>query len=212
MSSHSKGRLARVLTMLSVTIAALCMFATLASAQDQPAPKWELFGGYSVFYPGANVYGQLPGAVLPISSRLEWNPRGAGASATYNFNNWFGVTLDTSTHWGSGEAGIVKRIDDAAFSTLSVGPKLTYRHDRFSPFFEVLVGVHRLMPDAFHDVDKMGVMFGGGLDIKVNKHLAFRPFETSYYMTRIPSLLTGHISNRNNFRYAAGVNFLFGKR
>ena len=84
-------------------IAVLCSFAALAAAQDQPAPKVELFGGYSFFYPGADVHGQLPGALFPISSRLESNPRGAGASITYDFNRWFGLTLDTSTDWGSGE-------------------------------------------------------------------------------------------------------------
>ncbi|MGC0771632.1 MAG: OmpA family protein [Candidatus Acidiferrum sp.] len=212
MSSHSKGRLARVLTMLSVTIAALCIFATLASAQDQPAPKWELFGGYSVFYPGANVYGQLPGASLPISSRLEWNPRGAGVSATYNFNDWLGLTLDTSTHWGSGEAGIVKRIDDAAFSTLSVGPKLTYRHNRFSPFFEVLVGDQRLMPDAFHDLDKMGVMFGGGLDINLSSHIALRLLRADYVMSsfRYGPRAAVQATDIRGLRAQTGVVFMFG--
>ena len=51
---------------------------------------------------------------------------------------------------------------------------------------------------------------GGGLDIKVSKHMAFRPIGADYYLTRLPSLLTGNTSNRNNFRYSAGVNFLFG--
>ena len=55
-----------------------------------------------------------------MSSRLESNPRGADASLTYNFNRWFGLTLDTSTHWGSGETGLPNRIDDAAFSNLSL--------------------------------------------------------------------------------------------
>ena len=43
MSSYSKGPLAR--TMLPAMIVALCMFATVAAAQDQPVPKWELYGG-----------------------------------------------------------------------------------------------------------------------------------------------------------------------
>jgi len=57
--------------MLPAMIAILCTFTTLAAAQDQPAPKWELYGGYSFFHPGADVHGQLPGALLPLSSRLE---------------------------------------------------------------------------------------------------------------------------------------------
>ena len=56
------------------------------------------------------------------------------------------------------------------------------------------------------------MMAGGGLDIKVSKHIALRPIGADYYLTRIPSLLTGDTSNRNNFRYSAGINFLMGAR
>ena len=68
MSSHSKGRLARVLTMLLATIAVLFTFATPVAAQDGPAPKVELYGGYSFFHPGADVHGQLPGAFAPATT------------------------------------------------------------------------------------------------------------------------------------------------
>src|SRR6202165_351283 len=98
MSSQSMSHPGRVLALLPAVIAVLWTFATLAAAQDPPAPKWELFGGYSFFHPGADVHGQLPGALFPIGSRLEPNPRGVGVSATYNFNRWLGLTLDTSTH------------------------------------------------------------------------------------------------------------------
>src|SRR5579863_3482513 len=127
MSSQSKRHPVRFLTVLPAAIAVLCMFASLATAQDQPAPKWELYGGYNFFYPGSDVHGQLPGALLPLSSRLESNPRGVGGSVTYDFNRWFGLTLDTSTVWGSGEKGLANRIDDAAFSNISLGPKITFR-------------------------------------------------------------------------------------
>jgi outer membrane protein OmpA-like peptidoglycan-associated protein/opacity protein-like surface antigen len=211
MSSHSKGRLARRLTMLSAMIAVLCTFAAVAAAQEQPPPKWELFGGYSVFDPGATINGELPGALLPLSSRLEWNPRGAGASVTYNFDKWLGLTLDTSTHWGSGESTFAKRIDDAAFSNLSFGPKITFRHDHFSPFLEVLVGDHRLMPDAFHDVDKLGVMIGGGLDVNVSRHIALRLIRADFVLsnyrygpTSVPS------TEIRGLRAQTGIVFMFG--
>jgi len=211
MSSHSKGHFARVLATLAAMIALLCALASPAVAQNQPAPKWELYGGYSFFHPGADVHGQLPGALLPLSSRLEANPRGAGASITYNFNRWFGLTLDTSTHWGSGEATLFKRIDDAAFSNLSFGPKITLRHEHFSPFFEVLVGDHRLMPDAFHDVDKLGVMFGGGLDINLSRHVALRLIRADYVVSNYrygpPSVPSTDI---RGLRAQTGLVFMFG--
>src|SRR3984957_17180511 len=112
MSSQSKRLSGRVLAVLGL-IASLSLLCTPASAQDQPAPKWELFGGYSFWYPGADVHGLLPGGLIPVSSRLESNPRGAGASLTYNFNRWMGLTGDISANLSSGESGVAMRIDDA---------------------------------------------------------------------------------------------------
>src|ERR1700686_917091 len=156
MLSKSKSFSARILAMLTAVMAITFAFATIAAAQEPPAPKWELFGGYSFFHPGADVHGLLPGGISPVSSRLEPNPRGAGLSLTYDFNRWFGLTLDASTHWGSGEGTLGRKIDDAAFSNLSFGPKITFRSAHFAPFLEAMVGDHRLMPDAFHDIDKLG--------------------------------------------------------
>jgi len=211
MLSQAKRHPGRVFTMLAAMMAVLCMFAGLAAAQDPPAPKWELFGGYSFFQPGADVHGQLPGALFPLSSRLEANPRGAGVSATYNFNRWFGLTLDASSHWGSGESTFARRIDDAAFSNLSFGPKITFRTHRFSPFVEVLVGDHRLTPDGFHDIDKLGLMFGGGLDINLSRHVALRliraDFVYSNYRFGPPGLTSTDI---RGLRAQTGLNFMFG--
>jgi outer membrane protein OmpA-like peptidoglycan-associated protein/opacity protein-like surface antigen len=206
-----KSHLARRLAILAATIAVTCTFATLAAAQEQPPPKWELFGGYSVFDPGATIHGELPGALLPLSSRLEWNPRGAGASVTYNFDKWIGLTLDTSTHWGSGETTLAKRIDDAAFSNLSFGPKITFRHERFSPFLELLVGDHRLMPDAFHDVDKLGLMLGGGIDVNVSRHIALRLIRADFVMSNYRYGPSGVPSTEiRGLRAQTGVVFKFG--
>jgi len=207
-----KSHLARRLATLAATIAVTCTFATLAAAQEQPPPKWELFGGYSVFDPGATIHGELPGALVPLSSRLEWNPRGAGASVTYDFNRWFGLTLDTSTHWGSGETTLAKRIDDAAFSNLSFGPKITFRHERFSPFLEVLVGDHRLMPDAFHDVDKLGLMLGGGIDVNVSRHIALRLIRADFVMSnyRYGAPVVTPSTDIRGLRAQTGIVFMFG--
>ncbi|MGB8474452.1 MAG: OmpA family protein [Candidatus Acidiferrum sp.] len=212
MLSHLKSRLGRVSVMLPAMIAVLCIFSSPATAQDQPAPKWELFGGYSFFYPGGDVHGVLPQGLLPVSSRMESNPRGAGVSLTYNFNNWMGLTLDTSTHWGSGEQTLVKRIDDAAFSNLSIGPKITFRHEHVSPFLEFLVGDHRLMPDSFHDVDKLGFMVGGGLDINLSRHVALRLIRADYVFSsyRYGPSNTTPITEIRGARLQTGINFMFG--
>ncbi len=212
MSSRLKGHLGRVLAMLAATVVLLCGSSTLAAAQDQPSPKWELYGGYSFLYPGADIHGVLPLGLVPLTSRLESNPRGAGLSATYNFNRWFGLTLDGSTHWGSGENGLAKRLDDTAFSNLSFGPKITFRSAHFSPFLEALVGDHRLMPDAFHDIDKLGFMAGGGLDLNVSRHVALRLLRADYVQSsyRYGPKATTPSTDLSGVRLQAGIVFKFG--
>ena len=179
MSAHSQSHRGVVTVMLAV-LAIWCSAGTFAAAQDRPAPKWELYGGYSFFHPAADVHGVLPGGILPASSRLEPNPQGAGASITYNFNRWFGLTVDGSGHWSDDETTVARRIDDAGFFNLSVGPKVTFRSRHFSPFIEALVGDHRLSPDAFHAIDKLGFMGGGGLDINLSRHFALRLLRADY--------------------------------
>jgi outer membrane protein OmpA-like peptidoglycan-associated protein len=212
MSSQLKRHHGRALALLTAMIVVVFVFASRAAAQDPPAPKVELFGGYSFFHPGADVHGQLPGALAPISSRMEVNPRGAGASFTVDFNRWFGITLDTSTDWGSRETGLASRIDDAAFSNLSIGPKITFRSRHFAPFIEALVGDHRLMPDAFHDVDKLGAMFGGGLDVNLFRHVALRLFRADYVISKPYQFGPpgGQTTDLNGLRLQTGLNFTFG--
>jgi outer membrane protein OmpA-like peptidoglycan-associated protein len=212
MSSHSQNPCGRVAVMRLAVVAVLCGAGTLAAAQDQPAPKLELFGGYSFLYPGADVHGTLPGGLLPLTSRLESNPRGAGASVTYNFNRWLGLTLDGSGNWGSGETTLGKRIDDSGFYNISAGPKVTFRSAHLSPFFEALVGDHRLTPDAFHDIDKLGFMVGGGLDVNLARHFALRLIRADYVISSYrygPSSVTPSTDVRG-VRLQSGLVFMFG--
>jgi outer membrane protein OmpA-like peptidoglycan-associated protein len=212
MSSRSQNSCCRVAVSQLAVVVLLCGLVSLAEAQDQPGPRWEFFGGYSVFQPGADVHGVLPGGILPVGSRIEINPRGVGASLTLDFNRWAGITVDSSTHWGNDEIGNAKRIDDAGFSNLSLGPKFTFRHHRFSPFLEVLVGDQRLMPQAFHNINKLGFMAGGGLDINLSRHFALRPLRADYIYSNYrygPSASTSATEIRG-VRLQSGLNFMWG--
>jgi hypothetical protein len=58
---------------------------------------------------------------------------------------------------------------------------------------------------------QFAMLAGGGVDVKINKHVNFRPFEVSYYLTRLRNFrLPGDGTVQNNFRYSGGVNFTFG--
>jgi len=201
-----------VLAILPATIAVLFLFSSWAAAQEAPAPKWEVYGGYSFLYPNSYLHAMLPGGVLPVGSPLESNPWGLGGSLTYDFRRWFGLTLDGSMDFHSGETGLATRIDDTAFSNLSFGPKFTYRTTHVAPFLEALVGDHRLAPDAFHDINKLGFMFGGGLDFKVSKHVALRLPRVDYVMSSYrygPSAATRSTDLRG-IRAQAGIVFTWG--
>ena len=217
MSSLSKRQIAerqiaRVLAMSVATVFLSFSLSTLAAAQDQPVPRVEIFGGYSFVYPGADVHGTLPQGLVPLNSRLESNPRGVGASVTYNFNRIFGLTFDTSTHWGSGEALLGNKVDDAGFTNFSVGPKFTFRSRHFSPFLEVLAGDNRLMPEVFHHINKLGLLLGGGIDANLSRHVGLRLIRFDYVMSSYrygPAATTSETTLRGS-RLQTGLNFMFG--
>ena len=49
---------------------------------------------------------------------------------------------------------------------------------------------------------------GGGLDIHISKHFAFRPLEVDYLLTRYTNPVS-NTNNQNHFRYVAGLGFRF---
>ena len=202
-------------------LAAVPLFALVASATD--VPKMETFLGYNFVRFNPNS-GYIP----------SFNANGGGGQFVYNFNKWVGGVVDL----GAVTKGTLNGFNvDSTVVNFVAGPRFTYHnHSRFIPFGQVLFGGAYATASAQIGLPNGGVlppgivipppitarinasntgfaMFaGGGLDIRVNKHIAFRPIGADYYLTRLPSLLTGNTSNRNNFRYSAGVNFLFGAK
>jgi hypothetical protein len=53
---------------------------------------------------------------------------------------------------------------------------------------------------------------GGGIDIRLSKHVSFRPFQMDYLLTSFKdSLVPGGNDHQNNWRYLAGINLTFGE-
>jgi hypothetical protein len=209
-------------------IAALPLFAMVASATDVPVA--EGFLGYSFvrFNPNSNF--------IP-----SFNANGGGGQFVYNVNKWIGGVLDVGAVTKGGLSGLGI---DATVVNFVAGPRFTYyNHTRFKPFVQALFGgaystasapiqvtpllgnggvilppgvpvIPGLPISARLNASHTGfAMFaGGGLDIMVSKHMAVRPIGADYYLTRMPTLFGGDQSNRNNFRYSAGVNFMFGAK
>uniref|UniRef100_Q021V0 Outer membrane protein beta-barrel domain-containing protein n=1 Tax=Solibacter usitatus (strain Ellin6076) TaxID=234267 RepID=Q021V0_SOLUE len=201
-------------------IAAVPLLALAASATDWP--KYETFLGYSFVRFNPNS-GYIP----------SFNSNGGYGQFQYNFSRWFSGVVDA----GAVAKGELQGRDiNSTIASVTAGPRFTYHnHSRFTPFVQVLFGgafasasvpvVGAVLPPGvilpptgaivarFTTSNSGFAMFaGGGLDIKLSKHVAFRPIGADYYLARVDSLLTGNTTNRNNFRYTAGVNFLFGKQ
>lgn len=167
----------------------------------------------------------------------SFNSNGGSGQFVYNFSKWFGGVVDI----GAVNKGTLNHADfDTTVMDFVAGPRFTlHNHSRFTPFAEVLFGGAYATTSTPISVPgqaatlpigvlpnpnlpfqarltasntDFAMLAGGGLDIRVSKSIAFRPFEADYYLTRVSSLFTGNTSNRNNFRYSAGVNFMFGKR
>lgn len=204
-------------------IAAVPSFVMVGAATDFPAA--ETFLGYNFVRFNTNS------GIVP-----SFNANGGDGQFAYNVNKYLGVVLDVGAVNKSTLQGF--NIDTTVINFVA-GPRFTWRHhnSRFQPFVQALFGGAYTTTSAPVDVivppinppggilpngpvtarlvasnTGFAMMAGGGLDIKLNKHLAFRPVGLDYYQTRVPGFLTGTNSSRlNNFRYSAGINFLFGK-
>lgn len=201
--------------------------ALVASAwpQGEEYPKWETFLGYNFvkFNPSSPF--------IP-----SFNANGGSGQIGYNFNRWIGAVMDV----GAVTKGVLNQNPwDTTVMNFVAGPRVTWRKSRFQPFGEVLVGgfyATTSIPIAILTADNavippgvnvvpggpaiarfgagttgFAMLAGGGLDVKLSKRFAVRPFETDYYLTRFPTFFTnGSRSNINNFRYAGGVAFMWG--
>ena len=208
-----------------VVIGAVLLFASVAAATDVPTA--ETFLGYNFVRFNPNS-GFIP----------SFNANGGGGQFAYNFSKWFSGVVDLGAVTKGSLGGLTV---DSTVVNFVAGPRVTmHNHSRFTPFAQVLFGGAyatsstqiSLLPTtgpvlpggivlnpnfpvtARLNASRTGfaMLAGGGVDIKISKNISFRPIGADYYLTRLPSFLTRNDTNINNFRYSAGVNFLFGAK
>ena len=155
---------------------------------------------------------------------------GGGGQFAYNFNTWLGGVADLGAVHNGSISGL--QIDRTNVNFL-FGPRISLWFPRLRPYFQFLFG--GVYSTASTPVDIVGatppiipgepvtarvgaqqtafaMTAGGGLDIKINKYVMFRPIGLDYYKTRLQNLRAPGDNNQNNLRYTAGVNFIFGAR
>ena len=97
------------------------------------------------------------------------NANGVSLSGAGYFNDWFGVAGDFGVYHFS-QAGV-----GVNTYTFLVGPRLSANRGKpLSPFVQVLVGGDRLAA-AGGSAKGFAWSAGGGVDLKLSSHMAFRP-------------------------------------
>jgi hypothetical protein len=102
----------------------------LARAQDEPS-KVDLYGGY--YYGRFNVNANVPG----IARSATYIGKGGGGQLEYSAKNWLGVVGDLGGFYAT-------RSGNGSFAggvfTYLLGPRVNFRHGKFTPFVQALFG------------------------------------------------------------------------
>jgi outer membrane protein OmpA-like peptidoglycan-associated protein len=153
---------------------------------------------------------------MPGDPFENFNNHGATGSFAFNANRWLGLTFEVGgTTFRrnlfplTGNNNLLEGVQN----TFLAGPRLNLRKfDRLVPFAEFLVGA------AHADVEVTGsgsdysfaMAAGGGVDIVLWKHVAWRFAQFDYLMTNFSGPALGANSRQNNFRAATGLVLRFG--
>jgi opacity protein-like surface antigen len=198
-----------------IGIGSVLLFSFAAVAEES-APRMETFLGYT--FTRANSATNIP----------SFSANGGSGQFVYNFGSWLGAVADM----GAVHNGNIKGIDlDSTVANFLLGPRVSVRKwSRVTPYFQTLFGgvyattstaVPQLglvdgFPGGFNlratrQATAFAMTAGGGLDIKISKHVSFRPVQLEYFLTRLHDFRSGTDNNQNNLRYSAGFNFTFGE-
>ena len=169
MPAQRKSPRKRVLILSCLSILTLILLSTSAWAQDE-TPKYEIFVGYQWLHPGADVPTPFQPASAPIPMTLRDMADGAGGSFTYNFAKYLGLEGDYGYNW----------TDRAHEQTLSVGPKLETRNEGVNLFANALLSWNQVGISGLGGHNGVGAILGGGMDMKITRHLGIRIIEADY--------------------------------
>jgi hypothetical protein len=193
----------------------LAMPANPGQAQPAPAqsgeeapgrltPKWELAGMYQYinFRPGD-----------PFAN---FNNHGGAGSIVYNPSRWLGLVAELGGYHYQRNLFPVTGNNSSVgggITSYLFGPRLNLRKfDHFVPFAEFLLGgTHggvQLTGD--NGQNAFAIAAGGGVDVVLNKYVAWRFAEFDYFMTNHSGSALGGNARQDNFRAGTGIVIRFG--
>ena len=186
------------------------LFGAGAEANGQITPKFEI----AFLYQYVNF---SPGGVF-----RNFNSHGGSGEVVYNPSRWLGIvgqaggytfTRDLSPIAASNPTLTNPSATDGGFSTVLFGPRLNLRKfDHFVPFAEFLIGFAHGGGALTGSGSQytFALAAGGGVDLVLWKHVAWRIAELDYLQTNFTGVGVGANARQNNFRAGSGVVFRFG--
>jgi opacity protein-like surface antigen len=179
-------------------LGSLLACAGVLGAQEETLPRFEVGLTYSgVHLNAAHNNAQITG-------------NGGSGQFEYNFNKWLGGITDLG-----GYANTRRGIDEKAFSYL-FGPRLNWRHNRWTPYAQALFGGSNGWSGS-NTQNTFALAIGGGVDYRLTRHIAIKPVQVEYYRSQFDSeRLGGATSNfgghQNGVRYSAGIVLMLGSK
>ncbi len=220
MSQSRRAQINRIAVAIAALAVGLCQLVMPATAQN-PSPKDEVFGGYSVLFP--NGWAELNYKVNTIPNAFDF-------SNTYYFCKFcnIGLLLDGSGHFKGGTTP--PNLDNGSDDSTGVGYALAglqykWHHDKWSPFVRGFAGAANISPDCCHGTQwRFAAGGGGGLDWNLSRRISLRLIQVDYIYSSYPHLfptevqptasatavVDPHPTEWNSIRLAFGVVFNFG--
>src|SRR5216683_2797993 len=169
-----------------------------SEAPGRLVPRFELSAGYSYvnFRPGS-----------PFGA---FSNHGASGSFTYNASRYLGLTAELSGYNFSDVSGANVQ---GGWTTWLFGPRLNLRRfDYFVPFAEFLVGGSHggAQMTGVNSQSAFALAAGGGVDVVLTKHVAWRFVQMDYLMTNFSGTSVGGNARQDNFRIGTGIVLRLG--
>jgi outer membrane protein OmpA-like peptidoglycan-associated protein len=173
-------------------------------APGRMLPRFEIGGGYEYIN------------FMPGDPYLAFNNHGAIGFFTVNMNRWLGLNFEGGGTTFKRDLFPLTGSDNlvqGTQNTFLAGPRLNFRHfDRFVPFVEFEAGA------AHANIETNGnggqwvfaLAAGGGVDVVLWKHLAWRVAQFDYLMTNFSGPALGSSGRQNNLRASTSLVLRLG--
>ncbi|MBB6147305.1 outer membrane protein OmpA-like peptidoglycan-associated protein/opacity protein-like surface antigen [Silvibacterium bohemicum] len=189
------------------------------SASYIDTPRIDLFVGYS--------YLRATPTLADGNRFVHLN--GGETSIAFNLNRYLGLVADFAGYDDTqlrltGPGANPNRVADSGGSAYLYlfGPRISFRnYSRVTPFVQALFGGVYASDVTLSGCtgaactplpaqNAFALTAGGGLDIRVSRHVSIRPVQAEYLMTRFADTVTNAGDMQNNIRLSAGLVFSFG--